>query len=131
MKDFGWFVLVMWVLLAGMAMPLGLGALTQTPLLGLTALIALAGLALAAVFLAWEPTETLAWVMTGLALLGAVVTVGAASWLVADDRPDLIASMQAHEELNAALVGAAIPLFLTTAFAAAVLGLILDQPFGG
>ena len=131
MKDFGWFVLVMWVVVASVALPIGLGALTQTPLLGLQALFALAGLALAVVFVSVEATETIAWVMVGVALLGAITVTGAVAWLVSDEKPDRLAGQQHFEEVNALLAGVAIPMSITTAFVAALLGLILAQPFGG
>jgi uncharacterized membrane protein len=131
MKDFGWFVLVMWVIVASVALPLGLGAITQTPLLGLQALFALAGLVLAVVFVSFEASEAIAWVMVGLGLLGAITVTGAIAWLVSDDKPDRLAGQQAFEEVNALLAGVALPMYVTTAFVATLLGLILAQPFGG
>ena len=121
MDDMGWVVLAVWALVALVALPLGRHAFTETPLLGLQALIALAGLALAIVYVAGSPDEAIAWIMAGLGVLGAIVVGLAGVWLMGDTHRTLIATQQGHEEVDALLAGIEVWLFISAAFVTFIL----------
>jgi hypothetical protein len=91
-----WVALVLWLLIAGLAMALGAGAIAQLAF-GVQAPAVLGALALTVVFIA-----------TGVAALA--VAVGAA-WIVSGDRP--VSHLgQTHEETLAAIAGIELPLLV-------------------
>lgn len=116
----GWVVLAVWAVVAAVAIPLGRHALSETPALGLQAALALAGLALAIVYVAGSDSRALAWVLAGIGVLGAIVVAVAAAWLTAD-RPGSDPATQAGEETDALLAGVELTLFATAGLISAVL----------
>jgi hypothetical protein len=113
-----WFTLLIWLLIATLALPLSGGALLGRAALGLQAMAAVGGLALLVVFVAAGESVVAAWIACGLALLGALAMVFAVAGLTSDrPRPLAAASARAQtlEEHTATLAGAQLPLFVLAA----------------
>ena len=125
MDDMAWVVLGVWILVALIALPLGRHALTESPWLGVQVLVALAGLALAIVYVASGGSEALAWVIAGVGVLGAVVVAFAVRYLVSDEHAVGSARQQGAEEGDALLAGIEGPLFATASFAAVMLAVVV------
>jgi hypothetical protein len=121
MDDMAWVVLAVWALVAAIALPLGRHAATETPLLGLQALLGLAGLTLAIIFVAAEPAEAIAWVIAGIGALGAIVVAFAAAWLTSDQHGVANARQQSNEETDALLAGVELTMFVVGGMVAATL----------
>lgn len=105
-----WFSLVLWVIIASVALPLGLGALAH-PLLGLQALAVLGGLTVSVLWAFDIGSADTAWIAFGCAVVGAVAASIAGAWLVQGDR-DVSMVGQTGEEVLASLVGLVVPLVL-------------------
>jgi hypothetical protein len=105
-----WLALLVWLLLAGMGLAMGIGALS-TPGAGLVPLAAVGGLATTVVFIITS-SFVWAWIAFGLAVLGIIATSVAAAFLVSSDR-GISAAGQTGEEIQAAVAGIALPLFGT------------------
>jgi hypothetical protein len=113
-----WFTLLIWLLIAMLALPLSGGALLGRAALGLQAMAAVGGLALLVVFVAAGESAAAAWIACGLAVFGALAMVFAVAGLTSDrPRPLAAASSraQALEEHTATLAGAQLPLFIVAA----------------
>lgn len=105
-----WLALILWVLVAMVALPLGRHALTEHPALGLQAMAGLGGLALCVLFLATDRPPLLAWAAVALGVLGGLAVAVAAYWLVSDNRY-VSAAGEGAEEIDALLTAVAGPLF--------------------
>ena len=99
-----WFSVVLWSLIAFIALPLGLGAIAHL-LLGVQALAVLGGLTVAVLWLFDIGSEDTAWIALACAVVAALATAGAGAWLVDGDR----GVGQSHEETSP-LVGLEVPL---------------------
>ena len=106
-----WFSVVLWSLIAFVALPLGLSTIAH-PLLGVQALAALAGLTVAVLWLFDIGSEDTAWIGLACAVVAALATSVVGSWMVDDDR-EVSTVGQSHEERLAALVGVELPLVAT------------------
>jgi hypothetical protein len=118
-----WLALAMWVLVALVALPVGRAAFAAPPL-GLVPPLALAGLVLSIVF-AVRNGAALAWIATGLALAGAVLTgLGAAQLMEGEGAPPPAAA----DEAGAASIfaGVAWPFFAATAGVSLLAALAAD-----
>ena len=108
------FSVVLWSLIAFVALPLGLGAIAHA-LLGVQALAVLGGLTVAVLWLFDIGSEDTAWIGLACAVVAALATSGAGAWLVDDDREVSMVG-QSQEEILAALAGAELPLVATAGF---------------
>jgi hypothetical protein len=113
--------LITWLIVVGLALPLGALAIDH-PALAVQAIAALLGLGLAVVFLAADRPAWAAWAALGCAVAGLLADAVAVAWITRDDRPQATVG-QAAEEADAALLGVQLPLF-ACAGTIAVLGAI-------
>ncbi len=109
-----WLTLILWVSVLLIALPLGRGVLQGRFSLGLQATAAGTGLALIIGYLSGDNNEqTLAWIASGVALVGLLATLaGAASLIV--DHEDRVAVSTSAEEFEAGLAGVQLPLYSVT-----------------
>jgi hypothetical protein len=105
-----WVALLVWVLVAALALPVAGGLLSGIPGLALQVVAALGGLGLCIVFIAVGGATWAGWVAFGLACLGIAADTHGAAALLGETRT-LSADLQAAEELEAGLLGAQLPLF--------------------
>ena len=105
-----WVTLLVWVIIAALALPVAAGLLSGIPGLGMQVVAAIGGLGLCIVFVAVGGAGWAAWIAFGLACLGIAADTHGASALLSDDR-SLSAELQGAEELEAGLLGAQLPLF--------------------
>jgi hypothetical protein len=103
-----WVSLILWLIIASMALPLGLGAIAN-PLLGLQALAVLGGLAMSVLWVFGIGSEDTAWIAFACAVVGVAATWTAGAWIVTGDRA-VSPVGQTGEELLAALIGLEAPL---------------------
>jgi hypothetical protein len=105
-----WVALMVWVLVAGLALPVAFGALSGVPGLGLQAVAAIGGFALCTLFIIFDGPLWMGWATFGMAALGIVTGLSGADRLLSEQRavsPDL----QAAEETEAFLLGVQLPLY--------------------
>lgn len=114
MSDLAWLVLALWVSVLLVGLPLGRHALTETPLFGLQAVLAIAGLSLTILYVSGLDTRAVAWAIAGASVVGTVVVAAGAAWLIAD-RPRVSLAGQEAEETDAALAGVEFSLYLVAA----------------
>jgi len=105
-----WLGLVTWIMVAGIALPLGRHALDETSTLGVQAMAGAGGLALCVLFLAAGRASVVAWGAVALAAIGTASALAAALWLASDRRPVSRAG-QGAEEMDALLVAIVGPMF--------------------
>jgi hypothetical protein len=105
-----WLALATWIMVAGIALPLGRHALDETSTLGVQAMAGAGGLALCVVFLAAGRGSVIAWGAVALAAIGTASVLAAALWLASDRRPVSRAG-QGAEEIDALLAAIVGPLF--------------------
>jgi hypothetical protein len=105
-----WVALLVWVIIAALALPVAGGLLSGIPGLGMQVVAAIGGLGLCVVFIAVGGAEWAAWIAFGLACLGIAADTHGAEALLSDTR-SLSAELQGAEELEAGLLGAQLPLF--------------------
>ena len=121
-----WLAVIIWALLAALALPLGAGSLQGRASLALQALAAVGGLALLIVYLLAGEHSAPAWIACGLAVLGLLAMAFAVAGLTSD-RPAPVAAAsprtQTLEELAASLSGAQLPLFAVAALATLLVAL--------
>jgi hypothetical protein len=111
-----WCTLLIWLLVATLALPLSGAVLLGRASLGVQALAAVGGLALLVIFVATGEPAALAWIACGLALLGALAMVFAVAGLTsAEPGPVSAANAGRLEEHLASLAGAQLPLFIVVA----------------
>ena len=116
-----WLGLLIWALIALVALPLAIAGTFTALSLGLQSLFAVAGLAFCVVFLVIDGDRWPAWVSFGLALTAAAA-VAAGTKRVISDEPRTASAGQAAEEVAATLAGVELPLLLTVAFFMALAG---------
>jgi hypothetical protein len=107
-----WFTLLIWLLVATLALPLSGGVLLGRAALAVQALAAVGGLTLLVVFVATGEPSALAWIACGLGLLGALAMVFAVAGLTSDQSGVSAAYAERLEEHAASLAGAQLPLFI-------------------
>jgi hypothetical protein len=105
-----WVALMVWIVIALMALPVALGALSGAPGLALQAVAAIGGLVFVALFIILDGPVWTGWVAVGLAVLGIVADLWGAERLLSDNRP-VSADLQGVEELEAGILGVQLPLF--------------------
>jgi hypothetical protein len=105
-----WVALMVWIVIALLAMPVALGALSGAPGLGLQAVAAIGGVVFCALFIVLDGPQWTGWVAVGLAVLGIVADLWGAEHLLSDDRA-VSADLQDVEELEAGILGVQLPLF--------------------
>ena len=117
-----WLVLVVWVLVAAIALPLGGAAATGRFSFGLEALAALAGLALAVLY-AIDHMSGYAWGAAAAAAVGSVSVAAGSAGLLSDaagyESPATVTS-----ELFASLAGVLLPFYVVAGVLSATSALI-------
>jgi hypothetical protein len=103
-----WLALVLWLLIVGLALPLGVGAIAQ-PAFGLVALAAPAAFALILAFIIFDAQEWMAWAAFGSAVVATIAAGVGAAWIV-DGYRSISHVGQTVEETLAAIVGMELPL---------------------
>jgi hypothetical protein len=105
-----WVALMVWIVIAMLALPVTAGALSGAPGLVLQSVAAIGGLVFVALFIILDGPRWTGWLAVGLAVVGIVADVWGADRLLSDDRP-ASADLQGAEELAAGLLGVQLPLF--------------------
>jgi hypothetical protein len=105
-----WVALMVWIVIALLAMPVALGALSGAPGLGLQAVAATGGLVVVALFIVLDGPLWAGWLAVALAVVGIVADLWGAERLLSDDRA-VSADLQGIEELEAGILGVQLPLF--------------------
>jgi len=105
-----WVALMVWILIALLAMPVALGALSGAPGLALQAVAAIGGLVFCALFIILDGPRWTGWLAVGLAVAGIIADLWGTEHLLSDDRP-VSADLQPVEELEAGILGVQLPLF--------------------
>jgi hypothetical protein len=105
-----WVALMVWILIAALAVPVALGALSGAPGLGLQVVAAIGGLALCALFIILDGPRWAGWLTVAMAVVGVLADVWGAEALLSDERA-VSADLQGAEELEAGLLGVQLPLF--------------------
>ncbi|MDX6725327.1 MAG: hypothetical protein QOK49_132 [Baekduia sp.] len=105
-----WVALMVWILVAALALPVALGALSGAPGLGLQVVAAIGGLALCALFIILDGPRWAGWLTVAMAVVGVLADVWGAEALLSDER-SVSADLQGAEELEAGLLGVQLPLF--------------------
>jgi hypothetical protein len=112
-REVEWLTLALWLLVLLIALPLGAGLLHGRVSLGLQAMAAGAGLALIVVYVI-VGDSALAWVASGVALIGLLATVTGAVNLISAREDGVPAVSTSAEEVEAGLAGAQVPFFSVT-----------------
>jgi hypothetical protein len=81
-----WVALMVWIVIAALAVPVALGALSGAPGLGLQVVAAIAGLALCALFIILDGPRWAGWLTVALAVAGVLADVWGAGALLSDER---------------------------------------------
>jgi hypothetical protein len=105
-----WVALMVWILIAALAVPVAVGALSGAPGLGLQVVAAIGGLALCALFIILDGPRWAGWLTVAMAVVGVLADVWGAEALLSDER-SVGADLQGAEELEAGLLGVQLPLF--------------------
>jgi hypothetical protein len=112
-----WVALGVWLLVVGLALPLGALGAFGAPSLALQSLAAIGGLAVLVVYIALDGGpghRVLLWVALALGVVGALAVAKGTAWLISDDR-SVSPAGQSGEEAAAILAGAQGPLFAVAA----------------
>jgi hypothetical protein len=104
-----WVALMVWVVIALLALPVAFGALSGAPGLALQAVAAIGGLVFVALFIILDGPAWTGWMAVGLAVVGIAADLAGAERLLSDDR-SVSADLQGMEELEAGLLGVQLPL---------------------
>jgi hypothetical protein len=123
-----WVTLALWVLVLLVAAPLSVGLLSGRVSLGLQAMAAGTGLALIIVYLIVDDPVALAWIASGVALIGLLATLAGAVGLMSDREDGVRAVATAADELEAGLTGVQLPLFGVTLILTVLLALEVGTP---
>lgn len=107
-----WLTVIVWVIVAGVALPLGRGAVYGRPSLGVQAMAALSGLALTIAICAGGSFK-LAWWAFAAGVLGVFAVSMAAASLTAEHETGDSAMFMRNEEHEAGLAGAQLILLAT------------------
>jgi hypothetical protein len=105
-----WVALMVWIMIALLAVPVALGALSGAPGLALQVVAAFSGLVFVALFIILDGPLWAGWLAVGLAVVGIVADLWGAERLLSDER-SVSADLQGAEELEAGLLGVQLPLF--------------------
>jgi hypothetical protein len=119
-----WVALMVWTVVAALALPVALGALSGAPGLGLQVVAAIGGLALCALFIIFDGPRWAGWLTVTMAVVGVLADVWGAEALLSDER-SVSADLQGAEELEAGLLGVQLPLFGVALLCSLCLGLDL------
>jgi hypothetical protein len=119
-----WVALMVWIVIALLALPVAFGALSGAPGLALQAVAAIGGLVFVALFIILDGPRWTGWMAVGLAVVGIVAGLSGAERLLSDDRP-ASADLQGMEELEAGLLGVQLPLYGVVLLCSLGLGLHL------
>jgi len=103
-----WVSLILWGVIALVALPLGLAAVAH-PMLGLQALAVTGGLAVSVLWVFDVGDADTAWIAFGCALVATIALTVAAGWVVSSDR-DVSFVGQTGEEIVASVIGLVLPL---------------------
>jgi hypothetical protein len=114
-----WMGLLIWVMVAGIALGIAAAGALAAPSLGLQSLLVIAGLGFCVLYVALDGPRWPAWISFGLALAGTAALALGAQRLLSDEPRSATVGQEA-EELAAALAGVELPLLLTVAFAMAL-----------
>jgi hypothetical protein len=106
-----WISVILWGLVAVVALPLAAGVVMGALPLGLQPVCALGGFAATVIFIAVGGSTTLAWVAFALAVGGVLLTTLGAAELIEHPSDTVIPG----EEAVASLAGAALPLYAVQA----------------
>jgi hypothetical protein len=123
-----WVTLALWVLVLLVAAPLSVGLLSGRVSLGLQAMAAGTGLALIIVYLIVDDPVALAWIASGVALIGLLATLAGAVGLMSGREDGVRAVATAADELEAGLTGVQLPLFGVTLILTVLLALEVGTP---
>jgi len=116
-----WLAIILWALVAGLAGPVGGGALMGAPSLSIAPLCGIGGFVCLLLFMIFGG-DGWAWIAFGLAVAGAISVWLGAARLVDDMRPSTWAEGPTEETI-ALLCGAAGPLFVVEAGVALLVAL--------
>jgi hypothetical protein len=105
-----WVSLILWGVMASIALPLGLGAIAN-PLLGVQALAVLGGLGMSVLWMFGIGAEATAWIAVACATIGVLAAWTAGAWIVTGDR-EVSRVGQSGEEMLAGLIGLEVPLLI-------------------
>jgi hypothetical protein len=119
-----WVALMVWIVIALLALPVAFGALSGAPGLALEAVASIGGLVFVALFIILDGPRWTGWMAVGLAVVGIVAALSGAERLLSDDR-SVSADLQGMEELEAGLLGVQLPLFGVVLLCSLCLGLHL------
>jgi hypothetical protein len=119
-----WVALMVWIVIALLALPVAFGALSGAPGLALEAVASIGGLVFVALFIILDGPRWTGWMAVGLAVVGIAAALSGAERLLSDDRP-VSADLQGMEELEAGLLGVQLPLFGVVLLCSLCLGLHL------
>jgi len=108
-----WLTLALWLLVLMIALPLGAGLLHGRLSLGLQAMAAGAGLVLIVVYVI-VGDSTLAWVASGVALIGLLATLIGVMNLISAREDGVAPVSTSADEVEAGLAGAQVPFFGVT-----------------
>lgn len=108
-----WLTLALWLLVLMIALPLGAGLLHGRLSLGLQAMAAGAGLVLIVVYVI-VGDSTLAWVASGVALIGLLATLIGVMNLISAREDGVAPVSTSADEVEAGLAGAQVPFFSVT-----------------
>ncbi len=109
-----WLSLVVWTIIAALALPLAAGAIFGRMSLGVQALAGIGGLALLIVICIEGLLTGVAWTAVGLGFLGALASM-IAGFSLSSEHGGLIRGVEAVEEQQAMMVGAQMMLFMVAA----------------
>jgi hypothetical protein len=119
-----WLALMVWIVIALLALPVALGALSGALGLGLQAVAAIGGLVFVALFIILDGPLWAGWLAVAMAAAGVIADLWGAEALLSDSR-GVSAELQDAEELEAGLLGVQLPLFIVALLCSICLGIDL------
>jgi hypothetical protein len=119
-----WLALIVWVVIALLALPVAGGALSGVPGLGLQVVAAIGGVVFSALFIILDGPLWAGWLAVGMAVAGVIADLWGAEALLSEDR-SIGADLQGAEELEAGLLGVQLPLFIVALLCSLCLGVDL------
>jgi hypothetical protein len=116
-----WLALIVWVLIALLALPVAAGALSGAPGLGLQAVAAIGGVGFCALFIILDGPLWAGWLAVAMAVVALVADLWGAAALLSEGR-SVGADLQGAEELEAGLLGVQVPLLVVALLCSLCLG---------